>query len=295
MSLSARRRAPSFEAYENRIAPKVQRGVVVLLVLAVAVLWFLPVWAAVMASMKDSADFAQSNPLALPRSWHLDNFLMFFGPVDILGKIRNSLFISGGAVLLSLTLAFPLAYSLAIGRHKLRRVVITVCVLIFLMPLEAIAFPTYLLAKMLGMYGNPGFVLVPLGIIGTAFATFLLTNVMSHVPRELVDAAHVDGASRWQTMTRVALPLMTPTLLTVGLLLFVMNWNEYLITLLLLPDTETQTVPLAISAVNYGQFGGAPPQLLAAAGVLGALPSLLIFFVFQGTLVRGITAGAVQG
>jgi ABC-type glycerol-3-phosphate transport system permease component len=79
--------------------------------------------------------------------------------------------------------------------------------------------------------------------------------------------------------------------LTVALLLFVTNWNEYLLTLLLLPDSATQTVPLAVSAVNFGQFGGAPGQLIAAASALAALPSLLVFFIFQRALVRGITAG----
>jgi raffinose/stachyose/melibiose transport system permease protein len=114
---------------------------------------------------------------------------------------------------------------------------------------------------------------------------------MTHIPASLAEAAEIDGASKWQVMWKVVLPLMTPTLLTVGLLLFVNNWNEYLLTLLLLPDTESQTVPLAISMVNYGQFGGAPGELVAAASVLAALPSLLVFLFFQRTLVRGITAG----
>jgi ABC-type glycerol-3-phosphate transport system permease component len=118
---------------------------------------------------------------------------------------------------------------------------------------------------------------MPLGIIGSAFAIFLLANVMNHIPASLAEAAEIDGANKWQVMWKVVLPLMTPTVLTVALLLFVNNWNEYLLTLLLLPDTASQTVPLAISMVNYGQFGGAPGELVAAASVLAALPSLLVF------------------
>jgi ABC-type glycerol-3-phosphate transport system permease component len=141
------------------------------------------------------------------------------------------------------------------------------------------------------MYGNIIFLIIPLGIFGSAFAIFLFANVMSHIPRELAEAAEIDGATRFQLMTRVMIPLMWPTVLTVALLLFVTNWNEYLLTLLLLPDSATQTVPLAVSAVNFGQFGGAPGQLIAAASALAALPSLLVFFIFQRALVRGITAG----
>jgi ABC-type glycerol-3-phosphate transport system permease component len=118
---------------------------------------------------------------------------------------------------------------------------------------------------------------------------------MRHVPADVVDAAQLDGAGRWVTLTRVVWPLMLPTVLTVALLLYVFNWNEYLLSLLLLPDTSSYTVPIAISAVDYGQRGGAPGQLVAAGAVLGSLPSLIIFLFFQRTLVRGITAGASSG
>lgn len=265
--------------------------IVALVVLSIALFWLLPMYMIVIASLKEGGEFTFSGFLDLPTHIEWANYAWFFDELNMPQKIGNSFIISTGALALSLIIAFPVSYAVSVGKHRLRPFVIGISVLIFLLPLEAVAFPIYLLSKMVGLYGSIGFLIVPLGIIGSAFAIFLLANVMGHIPTSLSEAAEIDGASKLQVMLKVVLPLMMPTLLTVGLLLFVNNWNEYLLTLLLLPDTENQTVPLAISAVNYGQFGGAPGQLVAAASVLGTLPSLLVFLFFQRTLVRGITSG----
>jgi raffinose/stachyose/melibiose transport system permease protein len=265
--------------------------VIAAFIVAVAVVWLIPVVVVVLAGLKSQEDYSSSGLFDLPTEIAWSNFEMFFGGINILQKVGNSFIISGGALLVSIVIAFPVAFAVSVGRHRLRKVVIAVSVLIFLLPLESVAYPIYLFAKMIGMYGNIIFLIIPLGIFGSAFAIFLFANVMNHIPRELAEAAEIDGATRFQLMTRVIIPLMWPTVLTVALLLFVTNWNEYLLTLLLLPDSATQTVPLAVSAVNFGQFGGAPGQLIAAASALAALPSLLVFFIFQRALVRGITAG----
>jgi raffinose/stachyose/melibiose transport system permease protein len=265
--------------------------VIAAFIVAVAVVWLIPVVVVVLAGLKSQEDYSSSGLFDLPTEIAWSNFEMFFGGINILQKVGNSFIISGGALLVSIVIAFPVAFAVSVGRHRLRKVVIAVSVLIFLLPLESVAYPIYLFAKMIGMYGNIIFLIIPLGIFGSAFAIFLFANVMNHIPRELAEAAEIDGATRFQLMTRVMIPLMWPTILTVALLLFVTNWNEYLLTLLLLPDSATQTVPLAVSAVNFGQFGGAPGQLIAAASALAALPSLLVFFIFQRALVRGITAG----
>ena len=280
----------------SRMAGDVSRYIVARVVLALAVLWIVPVWLAIVAGTKTQAEYASTGLFEFGTSVEWINFGMFFvEPFNFGLNILNSLTISLGAVLVSLVIAFPVSYAISIGRHKLRGLVLAVCILIFLLPLESVAFPIYLFSKMVGMYGNQGFMILTLGIVGSAFATFLLSNVMRHVPADVVDAAQIDGAGRWVTLTRVVWPLMLPTVLTVALLLYVFNWNEYLLSLLLLPDTSSYTVPIAISAVDYGQRGGAPGQLVAAGAVLGSLPSLIVFLFFQRTLVRGITAGAGSG
>ena len=275
---------------------RIPRLTSVVLIVGLAVVWVIPVWLAIVAGLKSGEDYATTGWFELPAQVEWLNFGMFFvEPFSFGVNILNSLIISTGSVLLSLAIAFPVSYAISVGQHRLRGLVVGVCILIFLLPLESVAFPIYLFSKLVGMYGNISFMILVLGVIGSAFATFLLSNVMRHIPRDIVDAAELDGAGRLEVLWRVVWPLMLPTILTVGLLLYVFNWNEYLLSLLLLPDTSSYTVPLAISAVDYGQRGGAPAQLIAAGSVLGALPSLLVFLLFQRTLVRGITAGATSG
>lgn len=280
----------------SRVTGSIVQPILVRVVLVLAALWVIPIWLAIVAGTKTNTEYASTGIFEFGTSVEWINFGMFFvAPFNFGLNILNSLTISVGAVLVSLVIAFPVSYAISIGRHRLRGVVLAVCILIFLLPLESVAFPIYLFSKMIGMYGNQGFMILTLGITGSAFATFLLSNVMRHVPADVVDAAQIDGAGRWVTLTRVVWPLMLPTVLTVALLLYVFNWNEYLLSLLLLPDSSSYTVPIAISAVDYGQRGGAPGQLVAAGAVLGSLPSLIIFLFFQRTLVRGITAGASSG
>jgi raffinose/stachyose/melibiose transport system permease protein len=208
--------------------------VIAAFIVAVAVVWLIPVVVVVLAGLKSQEDYSSSGLFDLPTEIAWSNFEMFFGGINILQKVGNSFIISGGALLVSIVIAFPVAFAVSVGRHRLRKVVIAVSVLIFLLPLESVAYPIYLFAKMIGMYGNIIFLIIPLGIFGSAFAIFLFANVMNHIPRELAEAAEIDGATRFQLMTRVMIPLMWPTILTVALLLFVTNWNEYLLTLLII-------------------------------------------------------------
>jgi raffinose/stachyose/melibiose transport system permease protein len=260
----------------------------------VAVGWSVPLILALNASVKSEAEFTATSVWEPPQNFTLANFIQSFIYMEFPLKVANSLIISFGALALSLVIAIPVAYAITIGRHRWRTFVLATCVVIFLMPQEAFAYPIFLVAKMVHMYGNVIFLIFPLGLSGAAFATFLLGMVMSRFPTSVVDAAEIDGASRWQTLTRVVLPMMTPSIVEVGLLLFITNWNEYLLTLLLLPDSSSMTVPLAVSMFNYGQMGGPPTTIVAAASILGAIPSLIVFLLFHRSLTRGITAGAID-
>jgi raffinose/stachyose/melibiose transport system permease protein len=271
---------------------RVTRWGVVSLLLGLAAVWVTPFWLTLVASVKTPDEFASSNKLVLPATPNFSFFGHFWVGIDFTQKIANSLTISLAALAISMVMSFFIAYAVSIGRHRWRPFVLATCVIVFVLPQEAFAYPVYLLAKMTGLYGSMLMVIITLGIVGSAFATFLLSEIMSHFPRELLEAARIDGAGRWQVLYRVVLPLLTPSTLTIALLLFVANWNEYLFTLLLLPHSDQQTVPLAVASVDYGQRGGADPTAMAAAAVLGALPSVVIFLVFQGSLVRGITMGA---
>jgi raffinose/stachyose/melibiose transport system permease protein len=277
----------------KRFISRAPRRIAVIALTLFAVIWAAPFLLAWNSSLKSPEEFSSTGVLDPAQTVSFANYIQIWVGLDFPQKVMNSMIISVGALLVSLVMAFFISYAISIGKHKWRTFVLATCVVIFLMPQEAFAYPVFLISKMLHLYGNVAFLILPLGIVGAAFATFLLGNIMSHFPADLLEAAALDGASRWHTITRVVIPLMMPSLLTVALLLFVANWNEYLLTLLLLPDYASQTVPLAVASLNIGDAHNMPPMpLVAAASILGAIPSFIIFAFFQRSLIRGITLGS---
>jgi raffinose/stachyose/melibiose transport system permease protein len=277
----------------KRFISRAPRRSFVILLSLFALLWASPFFLAWNSSLKTPEEFASTGILEPAQTMSFVNYVQIWVGLDFPLKVMNSMIISVGALLVSMVMAFFISYAISIGKHKWRTFVLATCVVIFLMPQEAFAYPVFLISKMVHMYGNVAFLILPLGITGAAFATFLLGNIMNHFPSELLEAAAIDGASRWQVIRSVVFPLMMPSLLTVALLLFVANWNEYLLTLLLLPDYASQTVPLAVASLNIGDAHNMPPMpLVAAASILGAIPSFIIFAFFQRSLIRGITLGS---
>lgn len=278
----------------NRFRRHFPRGLGAGLLVLLAVIWVIPLLLTINATLKTEEEYKFTSVLAPPVNLTLSNYIGSWIYMDFPSKVLNSLIVSVGALAVSMVMAFLISYAISIGKHRWRTFVLASCVVIFLMPQEAFAYPIFLVAKMVHMYGNIAFLIIPLGIIGAAFGTFLLGNVMGHFPAQVIEAAQIDGASRWQIIRSIVIPMMSPSLFTVALLLFVANWNEYLLTLLLLPDYESMTVPIAVASLNHGQFGGPETTALAAASILGALPSLIVFALFQRNLIRGITLGAEQ-
>lgn len=258
-----------------------------------ALAWAAPFFLALNASFKTPEEYNATGILEPATTLSFKNYIESWVGLEFPLKLANSLIISVGALIVSMVMAFLISYAISIGKHKWRTFVLATCVVIFLIPQEAFAYPVFLISKMVHMYGNVAFLIIPLGISGTAFATFLLGNIMNHFPTDLLEASALDGATRRQTIFRVVIPLLMPSLLTVALLLFVANWNEYLLTLLLLPDYASQTVPIAVAGLNIGDNWHPPAMpVVAAASILGAVPSFIIFALFQRSLIRGITLGS---
>ncbi len=161
-----------------------------------------------------------------------------------------------------------------------------------MVPQESIIYPIYWMAKAVGLYDTQISVIVVLAVLQSAFGTYLLSSVMSTFPREILEAAEIDGASRFQILTMVVVPVMRPTLMVLGTFFFIWTWNEFLIPVVMLVSNNNQTVSVAMG-LTRGQ-NMSDPTLQAAAGLLGILPTVIFFLIFQRTLTRGVVAGAVK-
>ena len=243
-------------------------------------------------SFKSPADYNTGGPLQLPTHLYFDGIVNFWNRVAFPQKLWNSVFISGMVSILAIIISVLNAYALGIGRVKARLWIIVLFLLANMVPQEALLYPLYSMFKRIGLYDNVWSVIIIFTVIQSAFGTYLLSSVYGTFPKEILEAASLDGASRWTILWRVIVPISRPTLSVLLIFFFIWTWNEFLIPLTFLVSNDNQTVPVAISVLQGDRLMDVTTT--SASALLGLLPTLVFFLIFQRTLTRGITAGAVK-
>jgi raffinose/stachyose/melibiose transport system permease protein len=243
-------------------------------------------------SFKSPADYNTSGPLELPTQLYFDGIVNFWERVAFPQKLWNSVFISGVVAVLAVLISVLNAYALGIGRVKARVWIIVLFLMANMIPQEALLYPLYFMFKQVGLYDNPWSVIIIFTVIQSAFGTYLLSSVYGTFPKEILEAAALDGASRWTILWRVIVPISRPTLSVLLIFFFIWTWNEFLIPLVFLVSNDNQTVPVAISVLQGDRLMDVTTT--SASALLGLIPTLIFFLIFQRTLTRGITAGAVK-
>jgi raffinose/stachyose/melibiose transport system permease protein len=246
----------------------------------------------VVNSFKSPSDYAHSGPLTLPTSIYTDGIVSFWNRVNFPEKLWNSFFISGMVALLAVVISVLNAYAIGIGRVRGRTWIIVLFLLANMLPQEALLYPLYFMFKQVGLYDNVWSVIIIFTVIQSAFGTYLLSSVYGTFPKEILEAAALDGASRWQILWRVIVPISRPTLSVLVIFFFIWTWNEFLIPLTFLVSNDNQTVPVAIASLQGDRLMDVTTT--SASALLGLIPTLVFFLIFQRTLTRGITAGAVK-
>lgn len=266
------------------------------LVLAALVLLALvtlfPFLLVVLNALKSPADYASNGPLGLPATVHLQGIVDFWVRVDFGLKLANSTLIAGSVAVLAVLVSILSAYALGIGRVRGRTWIVAVFLLANLMPQEALVYPLYYLAKQVGLYDTRLAVIIIFTAVQAAFGTYLLTSVLSTFPREILEAARIDGASRWQVLWRVVVPISWPTLSVLLVFFFIWTWNEFFLPMIMLISNDNQTVPVALGVLQGQRLMDATAQ--SASALLGIAPAVVFFLIFQRTLTRGIAVGAVK-
>ncbi|MGW8887221.1 carbohydrate ABC transporter permease [Streptomyces sp. NPDC055749] len=265
---------------------------VVASVTAFTLVFLAPFLIILVNSFKTTADYRAHGALSWPTEWNWSIIGEVWERVDFTQKLLNSVETSLGVVLIAVVLALFNAYALGIGRMRRRTAFLIFFLGLNVVPQEGLLYPVYYLFKEMGLYdGKLGYTLL-VGITYSAFGTYLLSSVFSGFPRELIEAASMDGAGRWTILWRIVLPMSWPTLSVLCVFFFVWSWNEFLYPLVLLISNENQTVPLGLS-VMQGQYTS-DPTAMSAAALLGIIPMIVFFLLFQRSLTRGVTAGAVK-
>ena len=251
-----------------------------------------PFYWALVASVTPEARLFEG-PSLWPAEPVLDHYRALWNERDFWLPIRNSLVVAGSTTLLCVTVGALAAYALARLRFRGKTAVLSFILAVTMFPQISIVSPLYLMLRALRLIDTwPGLVL-PYLTFAMPLAVWLLTSFFRQLPADLEEAALVDGASRWQTLTRVILPLAAPGLATTAILTFLYCWNEFLFALSFTLGPERQTVPVAI-ALFRGRYQVPWGQILAAA-VVATAPVAALVLAFQRRIVQGLTAGAVKG
>ncbi len=259
---------------------------------AVLLLMLFPFILVALNSFKTPSEYAASGPLSLPVGLYLKGLIGFWHRVDFTNKLANSAIISLSVAVLGVTLSLLNAFALGIGRVKGRVALVVIFIMANTLPQEALAYPLYYFVKAAGLYNTQLSVILIFMVIQGAFGTYLLTSVFSAFPREMLEAALVDGCGKTRLLFQVVAPVTMPTLAVLFTFFFIWTWNEFFLPLIMLVSDSRQTVPIAISTLQ-GQHS-MDVTTTSASALLGLLPAILFFALFQRTLTRGITAGSIK-
>jgi multiple sugar transport system permease protein len=262
-------------------------------VFAIVVFCLFPFYWLVNTSLKTGADLSTS--ALLPPNPTLDNYDSIFRDANFTTALKNSAIVALVTTALSLIVGSFCAYALARLKMKRKFLILAVVLSISTFPQIAIAAPIFKLWRDVGLYNTiPGLV-IPYLTFALPLTIYILTSFFKEIPRDLEEAALVDGATNFEAFRKVVVPLAAPGLATAGILTFIAAWNEFLLAITLTSSTSARTVPAAIAFFTGSTQFEQPLGTISAASVVISIPLILLVLFFQKRIVAGLTAGAVKG
>jgi len=271
----------------------VKKGLFFLLVAAIVLYAVFPFYYAILSSLKSGAELFRVD--YFPLAWNFGNYASVFRENPFATNILNSVLVATATVALSLLLSVTAAYALGRIRFRGRGLLLLAVLSVSMFPQVAVLSGMFQLIRGLGLYNHLAALVLSYMIFTLPFTVWVLTTFMRDLPKELEEAAILDGASPWTILTRVFMPLMWPALVTTGLLAFIAAWNELLFALTFTLTNDVRTVPVGIAMMSGSSSYEIPWGNIMAASVIVTLPLVGLVLVFQRRIVSGLTAGAVKG
>lgn len=263
------------------------------LIAVIMVYAIFPFYYAVITSLKPSSELFRVDYWL--SSVDFGNYAQIFSQKSFVQAIGNSILVAISVVFIALLLGVTASYALGRVRFRGRTTVMLVVLGVSMFPQVAVLSGLFEVIRTLNLYNSPGGLILSYTIFTLPFTVWVLTTFMRQLPMELEEAAIMDGATPWVTLTRVFLPLMWPAMATTGLLAFIAAWNEFLFALTFTLTDSQRTVPVAIALISGGSQHELPWGPIMAASVTVTVPLVILVMIFQRRIVSGLTAGAVKG
>ncbi|MFD6053942.1 carbohydrate ABC transporter permease [Agromyces sp. NPDC060279] len=263
-----------------------------LLLVVGALLALLPFLSIVLLALTPSGE--RTGGGGLPSSLTLENFATAWTRGGFGQALWSSLVVAVAVVLGASLVSVLAGYAFSTMRFPGRFLLLGILLVGLVMPYEGIIVPLYYLLEGMGLLNTYWALILPQIATSVSLGVLWMRTAYANVPRSLGEAASIDGAGRWATLWRVYMPVSAPAIATLGTLLFLYTWNEFLMALVLVPQNpDVQTAPLALSFFA-GSTRNFDPSVTAAAAVIVALPILVVYAIFQRRFITGVVAGAVK-
>jgi ABC-type glycerol-3-phosphate transport system permease component len=259
--------------------------IVAVLLMLVPIIWVF------LGSIKPEPDIMSGNPW--PTRVTFDHYVAIWNKEGFLTALRNSLIVGLVVAVVTTFVAAPAAYSLSRFDYRGRNLFSLMILGTQTLPAVAILVPLVVIVRQLGLTNTLTALIFIHLALGLPIAVWMLKGYIDAIPRDLEEAAMVDGTGRFGALVRVVLPLIRPALVAVGTFAFVLSWGEFVIALAIVSKAEVRTLPLALQSL-FDPYQFSWGQVMAG-GVVIALPAVILFFIFRKQLVGGLLAGGVKG
>ncbi|MFB5267666.1 carbohydrate ABC transporter permease [Paenibacillus enshidis] len=257
-----------------------------------ALLTLYPLYWLFISAFKTNEEFF-THPFALPQAPSFDNMIRAWKLAGMGQAMINSAVVTVLAMLLTLILGAMCAFALSRFKFRLQGAIVAYFLLGMLIPIHSTLVPLFIMLKNIGMLNTHWALILPYTAFELSLAIFLIAAYMTSIPKEVEEAALIDGMGYWGLFLRIILPLSVPGMATVAILAFLRYWNEFAFALVFINSQALKTLPLSLSIFSDGF--GTDYGLTMAAMAIAVVPTIVIYLIFQEQIMKGMVAGAVKG
>lgn len=263
-----------------------------LIVFLIMMVGFPLLWMA-LSSFKPGEELFTIPPQVFPRCWSLEWYRQAFANQDVVHYFFNSLYIASIVMLVDMIVGTLTSYSLTRFKFRGRKIILVSVLAAYCVPPIMLMLPLYRIMTTLGLSGSHVGVIIGHLTVTLPFSVWLLVSFFRKLPREIDEAALMDGANEFQVLLRIDLPLCVSGVLSTGIMAFIMSWNEFLLSSVLINQEKMKTLTVGLS--NYISSTHIDWGIIMALGTVTTVPVIILFALVQKYFVEGMTAGAVKG
>ncbi|GAB6991999.1 carbohydrate ABC transporter permease [Paenibacillus pini] len=283
---------PTVKSPSNHFLGKGLNGLGKLLLLAYAAFTLYPLYWLFISAFKTNEDFF-NHPYSLPLVWMKENIVRAWNLGHMGRAMMNSTLVTVSSVILTLVLGILAGYVLSRFQFRFKKVVVVLFLTGMLIPIHSTLVPLFLMMKKIGLLDTYGALILPYTAFELPIAIFLAIGYLASIPREIEEAAMIDGNGWWGVFGRIIFPLCTPIVATISILAFLRFWNDFSFALVFINSSALKTLPLSLALFSDGF--GTDYSLTMGAMAIAVIPTIIIYLILQEQIMQGMVAGSIKG